>query len=105
MLILLLSFIAAGRNFVSAAPTALSPRTYPELESTEIVNWPHIDAPTDCPGYEASNVVKTDSSLTADLTLAGAACNAYSDDLTNLKLVVEYQTGKLHSDMLYGREC
>jgi alpha-glucosidase len=49
---------------------------------------------TACPGYMASNVVKTDSSLTADLTLAGPACNAYSEDIKNLKLLVEYQTGK-----------
>jgi alpha-glucosidase len=48
--------------------------------------------PEDCPGYAASNVVKTDSTLTADLTLAGDACNVYSDDIKNLKLVVEYQT-------------
>lgn len=47
-----------------------------------------------CPGYAASNVVKTDSTLTADLTLAGSACNVYSDDLQDLKLLVEYQTGK-----------
>jgi alpha-glucosidase len=50
--------------------------------------------PDVCPGYAASNVVKTDSSLTADLTLAGEACNVYSDDLKDLKLVVEYQTSE-----------
>ena len=50
--------------------------------------------PNYCPGYAASNVVKTDSSLTADLTLAGEACNVYSDDIKDLKLVVEYQTSK-----------
>ncbi|KAF2655249.1 glycoside hydrolase family 31 protein [Lophiostoma macrostomum CBS 122681] len=50
-----------------------------------------------CPGYAASNVVKTDSSLTADLTLAGSACNVYSDDLQDLKLLVEYQSDqRLH---------
>jgi alpha-glucosidase len=47
-----------------------------------------------CPGYTASNVVEKDSTLTADLTLAGDACNAYSDDIKNLKLLVEYQTSK-----------
>ena len=46
-----------------------------------------------CPGYTATNVDVTDSGLTADLTLAGAACNAYSEDLQELKLVVEHQTG------------
>jgi alpha-glucosidase len=50
--------------------------------------------PNVCPGYAASNVVKTASSLTADLTLAGAACNVYSDDIKDLKLVVEYQTSE-----------
>lgn len=48
--------------------------------------------PNACPGYTASNVVKTDSTLTADLTLAGDACNVYSDDIKDLKLLVEYQT-------------
>lgn len=50
--------------------------------------------PNACPGYTASNVVKTDSSLTADLTLSGTACNVYSDDIKDLKLAVEYQTSK-----------
>ena len=49
---------------------------------------------SNCPGYEASNVVKSDSGLTADLTLAGDACNAYGDDLKDLKLLVEYQSSK-----------
>jgi alpha-glucosidase len=46
----------------------------------------------DCPGYTASNVVETDGKLTADLTLSGSACNLYGTDLTELKLLVEYQT-------------
>ena len=48
-----------------------------------------------CPGYIASNIVSTDSTLTADLTLRGTACDVYGTDLTDLKLVVEYQTGDL----------
>jgi alpha-glucosidase len=47
----------------------------------------------DCPGYTASNVVETDGQLTADLKLSGTACNIYGTDLTDLKLLVEYQTG------------
>ena len=46
-----------------------------------------------CPGYTASNVRNDGSTVTADLALAGSACNAYGRDLTNLKLLVEYQTG------------
>ncbi|KAK8253910.1 hypothetical protein IWZ00DRAFT_211443 [Phyllosticta capitalensis] len=47
-----------------------------------------------CPGYTASNVQDRGSTLTADLKLAGTACNTYGRDLTELKLRVEYQTGK-----------
>ncbi|OTB06995.1 glycoside hydrolase family 31 protein [Hypoxylon sp. CI-4A] len=46
----------------------------------------------DCPGYIASNIVDANGALTADLTLAGDACNVYSTDLPDLKLLVEYQT-------------
>lgn len=49
-----------------------------------------------CPGYFASNVVTTGSTLTADLHLAGPACNVFGTDLTDLKLLVEYQTGWLY---------
>jgi alpha-glucosidase len=47
----------------------------------------------ECPGYTASNVKNDGSTVTADLSLAGTACNVYGNDLTNLKLLVEYQTG------------
>lgn len=47
----------------------------------------------DCPGYTATNIVQTTTGLTADLTLAGPACNVYGYDLGELKLLVEYQTG------------
>lgn len=47
-----------------------------------------------CPGYTATNIFDLGSTLTADLTLSGIACNAYGDDLKALKLLVEYQTGE-----------
>lgn len=47
-----------------------------------------------CPGYKASNVKSTGATLTADLSLAGAACNVYGDDLKSLTLTVTYETGK-----------
>lgn len=46
-----------------------------------------------CPGYAASNVKQSGYTLTADLKLAGPACNTYGLDLIDLKLEVEYQTG------------
>ncbi|KAI9877292.1 MAG: hypothetical protein M1830_004303, partial [Pleopsidium flavum] len=45
-----------------------------------------------CPGYVASNLVQSDTAFTADLKLAGPPCNAYGRDLTDLRLLVEYQT-------------
>lgn len=53
-----------------------------------------------CPGYRVTNVQSGDSYLVADLTLAGNKCNIYSEDITNLRLTVEYQTGKTLSLLL-----
>lgn len=48
-----------------------------------------------CPGYVASNVQYSgNKTVSADLSLAGTACNTYGTDLPNLKLLVEYQTSK-----------
>ncbi|KAG8901775.1 hypothetical protein FRB99_005113 [Tulasnella sp. 403] len=44
-----------------------------------------------CPGYSAKNVTSGKGTLSADLTLAGTACNAYGPDLTDLKLTVTYE--------------
>lgn len=46
-----------------------------------------------CPGYSASNVQTTTSGLTADLSLAGPACNAYGTDIQDLTLAVNYDSG------------
>lgn len=50
-----------------------------------------------CPGYTLSGISQTQNSITANLQLAGAACNAYGTDLDSLQLLVEYQTGKNNS--------
>lgn len=69
---------------VSAFPTALEERQSSNASSL-----------ASCPGYKASNIQTTSTSLSADLTLAGTACNAYSSDISDLTLTVEYQTGTL----------
>lgn len=56
----------------------------------------------DCPGYTLRNVAESDSQITGDLILAGSACNTYGEDLSHLKLLVEYQTGR--SPRKYERE-
>ncbi|KAK3068580.1 hypothetical protein LTR53_013743 [Teratosphaeriaceae sp. CCFEE 6253] len=45
-----------------------------------------------CPGYTASNAVDTASGFTADLTLSGAHCQAYGNDIDDLVLEVQYQS-------------
>ena len=47
----------------------------------------------DCPGYSASDIVNTDTGLTAKLTLNGPACNVYGTDVQNLRLLVNYDSG------------
>ena len=47
-----------------------------------------------CPGYQAKRVVHTSSGLMAELYLDGPPCHVYGKDIDNLRLTVEYQTGK-----------
>ncbi|KAH8797348.1 glycosyl hydrolases family 31-domain-containing protein [Xylogone sp. PMI_703] len=59
-----------------------------------------IDAQGVCPGYTASDVVRTTYGLTARLTLAGKACNVYGTDVGVLNLTVEYQSSdRLHIEI------
>lgn len=53
------------------------------------------DPLANCPGYKATNVKTSVNGLTAELKLAGKACNAYGTDLDNLVLEVTYETGEL----------
>lgn len=50
-----------------------------------------------CPGYNARNVRTNGGSLTADLILAGQACNVFGEDLPALSLRVDYETSRLPS--------
>lgn len=60
-------------------------------------DYPGDDALSSCPGYAASNIQTSSTGLTADLTLAGTACNVYGDDLQDLTLEVTYETDtRLH---------
>lgn len=54
---------------------------------------PDYDKLADCPGYAASNVKTTGNGLTAELKLAGPACNTYGTDLEELTLSVTYESG------------
>jgi alpha-glucosidase len=64
------------------------------VQGSGIVPRISTDPLASCPGYKASNVKTTGSSLSADLSLVGTACNVYGDDLASLTLKVVYETGK-----------
>lgn len=81
------------KTLVALAACARSALAIPYPHDTTSLIHARAANSTACPGYTATNIAVTDAGLTADLTLAGAACNAYSEDLKDLKLVVEHQTG------------
>ncbi|KUJ07646.1 glycoside hydrolase family 31 protein [Mollisia scopiformis] len=80
---------------VPAAADASVP-LIPNIYDSEAVNAQDV-----CPGYLASNVVRTMYGLTASLNLAGPACNTYGTDIENLNLTVEYQSDdRLHVEIV-----
>jgi alpha-glucosidase len=108
MLASFLCLVGSVATAAFASPLAKGygqPHPRVDTEYSQLISVSAID---DCPGYTAFNVVKTDSSLTADLTLAGTACNAYGKDLDALKLLVEYQTSEpalISSTFLHVSKC
>ena len=70
-----------------SAAFAYAPSVTPNVADAQAPNAQKL-----CPGYKASNVKETNAGLTADLNLAGAACNVYGIDVPALSLSVEYQS-------------
>ncbi|KAF2126870.1 glycoside hydrolase family 31 protein [Dothidotthia symphoricarpi CBS 119687] len=74
---------------------------------TSFFNWGGgpalLESLDGCPGYNASNVQRSDSRLTADLTLAGTACNIHGQDLKDLKFLVEWQSDSRLHVMIYDK--
>ena len=66
---------------VPAAADASAP-LIPNINDPEAINAQDV-----CPGYKASNVERTPYGLTADLSLAGTACNVYGTDIDSLSLI------------------
>ncbi|KAG2172345.1 hypothetical protein INT43_004887 [Umbelopsis isabellina] len=61
--------------------------------ANQLVSRANQDDPlSSCPGYKASKVKTNHNGLTADLTIAGKACNVYGSDLTDLTIEVVYET-------------
>lgn len=61
------------------------------LSSATVTDPAALDA---CPGYKAKNVSTFGPKLTADLVLAGKACNVFGNDIEKLKLEVTYENSE-----------
>ena len=59
--------------------------------------------PQACPGYKASNVAGNDHGFTADLTIAGANCQAFGNDIADLTLEVSYQAKERLNVRIYPK--
>lgn len=86
------TFSATGTTSYSAIPTLSSAIDAAPSLVPNILDPTAPNAQNECPGYSASNIVETAQGVTADLTLAGEACDVYGIDVVDLTLTVEYQT-------------
>ena len=71
------------------------PLTLLGILGTVVATWIDPAALDACPGYKAVNVQSDETSLTADLSLAGKACNVFGTDIQQLRLEVTYETGTI----------
>ncbi|KIK51755.1 glycoside hydrolase family 31 protein [Collybiopsis luxurians FD-317 M1] len=62
------------------------------LAKSTFATWIEPSVLDACPGYKVQNPVTEGAALTADLVLAGKACNVFGNDLEQLKLAVTYET-------------
>ena len=56
-----------------------------------------------CPGYRAFNVADNGHGFTADLTIAGANCQAFGNDIADLTLEVSYQVKERLNVRIYPK--
>jgi hypothetical protein len=89
LIVLCIALAATAASAPSTGREALSDRQ--TLGSGNLLQLQH------CPGYTASNIKQTATALTADLKLAGVACNVYGKDIKSLALTVTYETGRTNN--------
>ncbi|KAK5109580.1 hypothetical protein LTR62_006931 [Meristemomyces frigidus] len=86
-------------------PTPILPSiiNYAPSVTPNVMDKTAPNAQTICPGYQASNVQESSSGVQADLTLAGAACNAYGNEISDLVLDVQYQSQQRLAVRIYPK--
>ncbi|KAI0390760.1 glycoside hydrolase family 31 protein [Xylariaceae sp. FL0594] len=103
LLVLATMLLALTSLIFSLPPSVAAPQQIedgsgfiPTIKDPSAVNAQFV-----CPGYKLSTMSETDYGFTADLVLAGEACNVYGTDIEHLRLVVEYQAAdRLHVEIL-----
>ncbi|KAI0756205.1 glycosyl hydrolases family 31-domain-containing protein [Daedaleopsis nitida] len=92
---MLASFLAGallvGRTALAREPSALS-RALLGDNVLEVENQTYSHNVSSCPGYTLTGLKESKNGVTAALTLAGPACNAFGQDISNLTLEVTYDT-------------
>ena len=70
-------------------PLPLAAFVYVGIAYATVTDQGILDA---CPGYKATSINTHGNTLTANLGLAGKACDVFGQDIENLKLEVTYET-------------
>ncbi|KAF2166997.1 glycoside hydrolase family 31 protein [Zasmidium cellare ATCC 36951] len=86
-----------------ARPVLPSSANYAPSVTPNVLDVTAPDSQKLCPGYKGSNVKESDGGVTADLTLAGPACNTYGNDIHDLLLQVEYQAKERLAVRIYPK--
>jgi alpha-glucosidase len=93
--LLLLSLLAIA---TARSPSSLEERLFDDGNTTHSLDV------SSCPGYTLDSLKETASGLTASLYLAGDACNAFGQDISNLTIEVSYETKERLRVLLYDTE-
>ncbi|TFK33736.1 glycosyl hydrolases family 31-domain-containing protein [Crucibulum laeve] len=73
----------------SLSQLQLVPETFAVSDDEVVTNSLNVSS---CPGYTLGSVKETKTGLTAQLSLAGSACNAFGNDIANLTIQVTYES-------------
>ncbi|KAI7222071.1 alpha-glucosidase precursor [Hortaea werneckii] len=84
-------------------PALPSSINYAPSVTPNVLDTTAPNAQAECPGYRAFNIKETQNSLTANLILAGEACDLYGYDIHELTLDVVYQAKERLSVKIYPR--
>ncbi|KAF9043212.1 glycosyl hydrolases family 31-domain-containing protein [Panaeolus papilionaceus] len=92
----LLTFSLLSVSAFNQNPMVLSALNRLRDQNAAAVSTPSGDI-SNCSGYRLSDVKESNIGLTARLTLAGLACNAFGKDITDLTIQVTYEANeRLH---------